>query len=317
MKLELLDHLRCTCNGNLKVSNQTDLKDDRLYEGELKCGKCGNLISVKGGIPLFIKSEFDTKTQKNFGYSWNIFSDIYNREKIDFLNWLFPVKGDFFKGKLVLDAGCGNGLHARMASEFGAETVIGIDLSSAVAAAFSNTEAKKNIHIIQANIYDPPFEKCYFDYIYAIGVIQHLPEREKAIETLASRLKKGGALSIWVYGHEGTWFVRRIVEPLRRVISKFHPQIILGLSLPPAIGFFCISRALKTIDKWNKNFPRFFPMGSYFSYMGHFPFKYQFNTVFDQLVAPRTHYFKKEELEQIFERFSFEEVIITSRNKMS
>lgn len=317
MKLAVLDHTRCPCSGKLKLTQRQEVRNNDLLNGLLTCQSCLKEYPVLDGIPYFASSSFDFHTQKNFGFSWNIFADIYETEKRDFLHWLFPVEGKWFRGKIVLDAGCGNGLHSRMAAEFGAATVVGLDLSSAVLAAYQNTRTQANVHILQANIYNPPLPREYFDYIYSIGVIQHLPDRRKAIEVLTSRLKPGGSLSLWVYGYEGTRMVRWTVEPIRRILSKCPPKFILAISLLPAVGFFSMARLYHSLHKWSKKVVRHLPLGTYFAYMGAFPFKYQFNTVFDQLVAPRTHYFKREELVAIFEELPFRKVKITSRNKMS
>jgi len=286
-------------------------------EDVLVCEKCGKTIKIEDGIPVFSEDDFDPETSEKFGFSWSKFPDIYKKEKEDFLNWIYPVKENFFKEKIVLDAGCGNGLHAKMSSEFGAKVVFGIDLSKAVKEAKRNVADRKNVHILQGNIYSLPFLPETFDYVYSIGVIQHLPYREKAIKELYKRVKKGGALSLWVYGYEGTFWVRVLIEPIRKFLRIFSPKIIYVLSFLPAVGFWITNKFFYFLCKISNKLCKIFPLSEYFSYMSNFPFKYQFNTVFDQLVAPRSYFFKKEELEKIFEGLKFKNVVITSRNGMS
>jgi SAM-dependent methyltransferase len=317
MKKRYLKYLKCPkCKHDLNYYKEANEKPESIKE-YLKCNNCSSEYPIKQNVPIFEESEFDKKTERNFGYSWNIFSDIYKKEKTDFLNWVYPVKENFFNDKIILDAGCGNGLHARMASEFGAKTVFGLDLSSAVYSAHQNTKDLENIQIVKGNLYSPPFEDNFFDYIYSIGVLQHLPLKEKAIEVMYDLLKTGGSLSLWVYGYEGTFFVRTFIEPIRKLLSFFPPFIIFILSVIPAVSFYIIAKIYKIACKLSKKLCKFLPLGEYFSYMANFPFKYQFNTVFDQLVAPRSYFFKKEELETIFKSFKFQEVIITPRNNMS
>ena len=307
MKKGFLQFIVCpSCNGLLREENRF-----------LVCENCGKRYPVKDNIPFFAEDQFDKETSDKFGFSWNKFPDIYKKEKEDFLNWIYPVKEEFFKDKVVLDAGCGNGLHAKMASEFGAKIVFGIDLSSAVNAAKRNIKGHKNIQILQGNIYSLPFKKNTFDYVYSIGVIQHLPEREKAIERLASVVNKGGALSLWVYGYEGTFFVRTFIEPIRKALKIFPAEFIYVLSFFPAVLFWLVNKFFKRLCGISKRICKFVPLGEYFAYMSNFPFKYQFNTVFDQLVAPRSYFFKKYELENIFEKLNFKKITITDRNGMS
>ena len=103
-------------------------------------------------------------------------------------DWIWPIEPAFFKDKLVLDAGCGIGRHAFFAAAYGAKEVIGIDLSDAVDTAFENVGHLPNAHIVQADIYDPPFRRATaggdFDFIYSIGVLHHLPDPESGLRSL-------------------------------------------------------------------------------------------------------------------------------------
>jgi SAM-dependent methyltransferase len=297
------------------VSRSAESQGDEVLSGFLACSFCGSRYEIKRGIPWF-EPKFDEKTRANFGFSWRRFSDIYLNQKEDFLNWVDPVRPDFFEGKIVLDAGSGNGLHARFASEFGAGAVYAIDLSTAVEAAFDNCRDRKNVYVSQADIYAPPFKEGSFDYIYSIGVIQHLPEREKALKELTSLLKKGGHFSIWVYGYEGTFLVRTLIEPLRKIFLKTNLRFAYLCSFIFAALFYVSGKLYQGVNRI-PGLGAILPMKNYLLYMARFPFRYQHNTVYDQLIAPRTHYFKKRELEEQFRELNFEKVVITGRNGMS
>ncbi|KKP88460.1 MAG: Methyltransferase type 11, partial [Berkelbacteria bacterium GW2011_GWA2_35_9] len=94
------------------------------------------------------------KTINGFGYEWTNFSKLYKEYEQQFLDWIHPITPDFFKNKLVLDAGCGTGRHSYYATRFGAETV-GMDLSIAVDVAQKNAGNNLRTHIIQADIFHP------------------------------------------------------------------------------------------------------------------------------------------------------------------
>ena len=70
------------------------------------------------------------KTQDSFGFEWTVYSSVRDERDRGYAleGGLTP---EFFKDKLVMDAGCGYGRHSRVVHEFGAE-VVGIDLSVAV-----------------------------------------------------------------------------------------------------------------------------------------------------------------------------------------
>lgn len=58
-------------------------------------------------------------------------------------------------------------------------------------------------------------------------------------------------------------------------------------------------------------------MGRYMAYMSQFPFTYDFNSVFDQLIAPITQYFTRGDVEAWYGKAGLANVAITSRNGMS
>ena len=281
----------------------------------LLCPSCSAVFPVREGVPRFA-GDFDSRTQRNFGQSWHFFHNIYENQSADFIDWLHPVQQDFFAGKLVLDAGAGTGMHALFASSFGAREVQAIDLSSAVEVAFHKTRSAGNVQVSQADIYRPPFAPESFDYIYSIGVLQHLPDHAAALKSLWSLLKKGGHLSVWVYGREGTLFVRLFIEPLRYFFRLLPPRLAYALAWPPAMLFFLATKSAALLGKV-PFLRRIMPMADYLVYMAGFPFKYQHNSVYDQLIAPRSYFFRRAELEKMFAELGARETTISNRNGMS
>jgi hypothetical protein len=58
-------------------------------------------------------------------------------------------------------------------------------------------------------------------------------------------------------------------------------------------------------------------MHTYLLYMSRFNFSHNFNSVFDQLIAPITHYYTEQEIANWFEESNLENIIVSSRNDMS
>ena len=97
---------------------------------------------------------------------------------------------------------------------------------------------------------------------------------------------------MWVYGHEGNAFVRTVVEPLRRIASKLPPRVVYAASVPPALllhGAAHLYRAVRA---------KRLPLAAYVSSLADFSFRQNHSIVFDQLIAPTTHYVKRAELER-------------------
>jgi len=194
-------------------------------------------------------------------------------------------------------------------------------LSPAVEVAKENVRGWPQVQVIQADIYHLPL-RTGFDYVYCIGVLQHLPEPERGFLNLAQLLQRGGWLSIWVYGYEGTAAVRYFVDPLRRLTSRLPLSLIYGLSFLPTAVLFLLARGLRRAQKnpfkeashsWTKKIP----LAEYLSYMSQFNFTYLHNSIFDQLIAPITKYFRRQEVESWFKKAGMSDVLITSRNEMS
>ena len=71
------------------------------------------------------------RTQRSFGFEWSRFSSMQPHWEKNFWGYLAPYTPEFFRGKTVLDAGCGMGRHLYYVAQH-AKEVIGIDNIDAV-----------------------------------------------------------------------------------------------------------------------------------------------------------------------------------------
>ncbi len=166
MRIELLNVLACLkCEGELSCEPAESRNDGEIVSGTLRCQKCQTTYPIKSGIPRFVSSE---NYASSFGYQWNLFK----AEQIDSINGLrlshdrfYTETGwskEFIRGKWILDAGCGAGRFLDVISQAGGEAV-GIDISNAVDGARANLAGRKNVHLVQASIYELPFRPGAFD----------------------------------------------------------------------------------------------------------------------------------------------------------
>lgn len=185
------------CKNDLQLKDRSDADD--VTEGALVCPN-GHTFPVVRGIPRFVSSD---GYASNFGFEWNV----HNKTQLDTdtkheSEETFAEKTGFTRedlnGKLVLDVGCGMGRFSEVASRWGA-TVVGIDLTSAVDAAYGNLKQRDNVHLAQADVFRLPFRDKTFDYVFSIGVLHHTPDTRKAFDQLPRLLKPGGSIAIWVY----------------------------------------------------------------------------------------------------------------------
>ena len=124
--------------------------------------------------------------------------DQYHFEKLHHL--LRLVDFDGYRGRLVLDVGCGAAVDlARFAR--GGAVVTGVDLApSAVALARANFEQQGLAgHFEVADGEQLPFPDNAFDLVYAHGVVQYTAHPRRLVDECRRVLKPGGEAIVQVY----------------------------------------------------------------------------------------------------------------------
>lgn len=164
-------------------------------------------------------------------------------------------------GKWILDVGCGAGRFLDVASKADCE-VIGLDNSNAVDAAKLNLGGRKNVHLVQASIYELPFITGAFDGCYCIGVIQHTPDPIKALRCLPRILKEGGRLAVTIYERK-QWTLlspKYIVRPIVRRLNKELFISVLKAAMPLV---FPLTDVLFRLPKIGRLFRALIPVANY------------------------------------------------------
>ncbi len=323
MKEKLLELLACSiCGGDLLLVHVGTREEKEIIEGLLSCKKCDREYKIVRGVPRFAdlsKIEQDkAETAENFGWQWTHFTQEDEKYNEQFLGWIQPVKPEFFGGKIILEGGCGKGRHTTLAAKWGAREVVGIDLSAAVESAFQATRPLPNAHIVQADIFKLPFKRA-FDYAFSVGVLHHTPNPKKAFVSLASKVKKGGAISAWIYGSENNEWITRYVNPIRTgFTSKIGQPTLYQLSKLPTLGVFLASKLIyRPLNRGAKPFASKLFYNDYLNHLGTFGWREQHNIVFDHLVAPTAFYISREEFENWWKEIGAKDVEIIWHNRNS
>lgn len=266
MRASLLDRLVCPdCHGVLTSTPRSVADDGEILSGELACGPCEQRFPVERGIPRFVPSE---NYASSFGYQWNRF----RQEQIDSLNGTQQSErrlrtetgwdGDWWKGKWVLDAGCGAGRFLEVASRNAGGDVVGVDISHAVDAARETLGKRPNVHLVQASIFKLPFRPATFDGVYCIGVIQHTPDPAAALRSLAVVMRPQGNIAVTIYERQRftMLYSKYWLRPLTRRLKPERLLSIIKVAMPPA---FAVSEVLFRIPVLKKFFQFVIPVANY------------------------------------------------------
>lgn len=98
-----------------------------------------------------------------------------------------------FRGKRVLDLGCGYGWHCRYAAEHGAALVLGTDISERMLAEAQSRNAHPCIEYRRAAMEDLQFSRDAFDVVLSSLALHYVRDFEPLVENIARWLAADGA----------------------------------------------------------------------------------------------------------------------------
>lgn len=111
-------------------------------------------------------------------------------------------------GMRLLDAGCGPGsITVGLALAVAPGEVVGIDLNErAIKAAREAALAAgaTNLRFEVADLHQLPFDETRFDAVFAHAVLQHVPDADRAVRSLARVLAPGGVLGLADADYDGS-----------------------------------------------------------------------------------------------------------------
>jgi len=199
MRLEHLKYLRCPKTGaELSLIDEV-MENDRVKEGRLVT-KTGESYDIIKFVPRFVEAD---NYAENFGFEWKL----HNRTQFDgdanhkmSEDRIFDVSGwdRDLSGEILLEAGSGSGRFSEHLLATGA-MVVSFDFSQAVEPNYESNGQHKNLLLVQANIYEMPFEKGFFDKVFCFGVLQHTPDPEASFVALTQMLKPGAKITTDIY----------------------------------------------------------------------------------------------------------------------
>ncbi|MBI5595472.1 MAG: methyltransferase domain-containing protein [Elusimicrobia bacterium] len=221
-----------------------------------------------------------------------LWAEEWSRYKDDneglFRDWIHPWTLEDFRGKRVLDAGCGHGAHTAMTARF-AKEVVGVDLNCADIAR-REVAAFPNASVVEGDIARVGFERP-FDVVYCVGVIHHTDDPAATFRHLAGLVRPGGRLIVWAYSHEGNFLNRTLVEGVKRWgLLKLPAGALHALAWLLTFLLYPVVYSVYLLPL------RFLPYYEYFGNFRRLSLRKNVQNVFDKLIAPQTWFLKREEV---------------------
>jgi 2-polyprenyl-3-methyl-5-hydroxy-6-metoxy-1,4-benzoquinol methylase len=155
---------------------------------------------------------------REFDYQWDKLPSPaieYTTDRIRELLGYVRLPSSFFRGKLCLDAGCGNGRWTYALQQLGAE-VHSFDISPEAVEQCKHVNPRAYVFDLLDLTPNPKY-----DFVLCWGVLHHLADPRSGFSRTASQTMRGGILHVMVY-HRDT---QRVYEEGRKQWKTFtHEQ---------------------------------------------------------------------------------------------
>jgi SAM-dependent methyltransferase/uncharacterized protein YbaR (Trm112 family) len=239
------------------------LGDATITEGLLYAQGRGSAFPIISGVPVMIPSAFPkaflekhriavdalakkvklglgTSSADDFSFSsqWEeFFRQRVDRtwgwtvaERIDQLLMEMQVDREWFRGKAVLDAGCGAGEFTDAIAALGAN-VVGFDYASTLYESERRRQSR-TLQFVRGDIAEAGLKGEMFDAVLSMGVVMFTPDPYRSFAETCRLVKPGGRFYICVDRYPEGFFGRYVKYPVldlaRRVISRLphRPQTL-------------------------------------------------------------------------------------------
>jgi len=261
-------------------SQKLTSKDEDVIEGVLLSDISNEAYPIRDGVPVMLESSFRQeflnknaeaisqdkilsklnlrarpKSHWSFSSEWD---EHFNSELTKTWGWTIEerVKQFFFetevdpqwcKGKLILDAGCGNGQLSEALTELGA-TVVGFDYSNSVFTAEKHRKSA-DVHFVHGDLQTPPFDKDSFDLVISNGVLHHTPNTYRTFVEVSKLIKPGGRFYLWLYRKSENFFKRFFFYPgfdlTRKIVSRMPNSLQKLIVKAYAFALMVLHRILR------------------------------------------------------------------------
>jgi 2-polyprenyl-3-methyl-5-hydroxy-6-metoxy-1,4-benzoquinol methylase len=223
-----------------------------------------------------------------FGYEWSTYSTILPESRGQLERWLGSTTLESFRGKRVMDVGCGMGRNPYWYLQAGAADVLGVDVDDgSLSAARKNLASFSNGRVEKCSAYDlDPAVLGQFDRVTCIGVLHHLAQPEAALQKMWSCVAPGGELILWCYAKEGNRLMLPVIQSLRAIGSRTP----IAVSHAIAKGVTLVAWPAIRMLPWRTD---------YYRRLRSLSFGNVESIIFDQMLPHIAHYWTRRDMERL------------------
>ncbi len=235
MKQSLLAYISCPLCQEAFSVYVIKQKRDEIEEGTLKCTKCKTEYPVTKGIPRILPHNVrESNYSNNFKLYWKSmewnYSKLYQKRFYEMTGW----SNEQVCGKTILESGCGGGRWVYQFAKEGAKEIVAFDYTGAIDKAKEICREFDNIHYVQADIFELPFNSNKFDIVHCHGVLHATPDVREGIKQLADKVKINGELAVLIYRNL-TCFQQLIDDMICFVPKRLPVRLMYYVSIIPTV----------------------------------------------------------------------------------
>ncbi|MDW8240534.1 MAG: class I SAM-dependent methyltransferase [Acidobacteriota bacterium] len=202
----------------------------------------------------------DLQTVSGFGYQWSRFThaELDPEEKqrafMDYFR-IFPWHLLPSDGGVGADIGCGNGRWSTLVAPRVSHLHMVEASAHALQIAKQNLSHHPNVSFHCATIDDLPFPEQSLDFAFALGVLHHVPDPQRAVAAIARKLKPGAPFLAYVYyalDNRPMWFrlLWKLSDIARRCICRLPNGLRYYVSqLIAAVIYWPLARVGRILEK--------------------------------------------------------------------
>jgi SAM-dependent methyltransferase len=256
--------------------------------------------------------QLGARTIADFGEQWTLYPSTggFFGSTALFNDFLDPLLSDRdVEGRRVADIGAGTGRFVSVLAAAGATHVVAVEPSEAMRVLRENTQRFRD-RITYLNVTGerlPP--SADLDYVFAIGVLHHIPDPDPVVAAAFRALRPGGALAIWLYGREGNTIYLMFARSLWWLTRRLPHR---GLALLARV-LYPVVRCYMAACRWIR-----LPLAAYMRrVMLPLTPAARRVVIYDQLNPAYAKYYTREEARAVIEKAGFTGIRLHHRHGIS